>query len=49
MIQMTPSNLSVVFAPTIMRPMSIEREMSDMNVQRDVVRALLDNAVTIFE
>ena len=47
--QMTPLNLSVVFAPTIMRPMSIEREMTDMQAQRDVVRTLLDNVDTVFE
>jgi len=46
---MTPLNLSVVFAPTIMRPLSIEREMTDMQAQREVVRALLDHRATIFE
>jgi hypothetical protein len=39
---MTPLNLSVVFAPTILRPLSIEREMSDMQAQRMAVQALLD-------
>jgi hypothetical protein len=39
---MTGLNLAVVFAPTIMRPMSIEREMSDMLQQRTAVQALLD-------
>lgn len=46
---MTPLNLSVVFAPTIMRPLSIEREMSDMQAQRMAVQALLDHASTMFD
>ena len=46
--QMTPHNLAVVFAPTIMRPQSIEREMSDMQVQRNAVQSLLENSKTIF-
>ncbi|KAF2228180.1 hypothetical protein BDZ85DRAFT_12809 [Elsinoe ampelina] len=46
---MTPLNLAVVFAPTIMRPTSIEREMTDMQSQRDVVRALLDYREVIFD
>lgn len=45
---MTPLNLAVVFAPTIMRPLSIEREMSDMQVQRVAVQALLDNHKFVF-
>ena len=45
---MTPLNLAVVFAPTIMRPMSIEREMSDMQAQRIAVQALLEHNRTIF-
>ncbi|KAM3423768.1 hypothetical protein BST61_g1172 [Cercospora zeina] len=45
---MTPLNLAVVFAPTIMRPLSIEREMSDMQVQRAAVQALLDNHRGVF-
>lgn len=46
---MTPLNLAVVFAPTIMRPLSIEREMSDMQTQRVAVQALLENCVAVFE
>ena len=46
---MTPLNLSVVFAPTIMRPLSIEREMTDMQAQRMAVQALLEHADTIFD
>ncbi|OCL01731.1 RhoGAP-domain-containing protein [Glonium stellatum] len=45
---MTPLNLAVVFAPTIMRPMSIEREMTDVQHQRIAVQALLENHKFIF-
>jgi len=46
---MTPLNLSVVFAPTIMRPLSIEREMTDMQAQREVMRALLEHRAMVFD
>ncbi|EMC96665.1 hypothetical protein BAUCODRAFT_485155 [Baudoinia panamericana UAMH 10762] len=46
---MTPLNLAVVFAPTIMRPLSIEREMSDMQAQRMAVQALLEQHEAIFD
>ena len=46
---MTPLNLSVVFAPTIMRPLSIEREMTDMQAQRMAVQALLEHADAVFD
>jgi hypothetical protein len=46
---MTSLNLAVVFAPTIMRPSSIEREMSDMLAQRTAVQALLDLGAAVFE
>lgn len=46
---MTPLNLAVVFAPTIMRPLSIEREMSDMQAQRMAVQALLEHAEFVFD
>lgn len=45
---MTPLNLAVVFAPTIMRPLSIEREMSDMQLQRIAVQALIEQNEAIF-
>lgn len=45
---MTPLNLAVVFAPTIMRPLSIEREMSDMQAQRIAVQALLEHHQVLF-
>jgi len=46
--QMTPLNLAVVFAPTIMRPQSIEREMSDMQTQRNAVQSMLEHSKIIF-
>ncbi|KAF1811660.1 RhoGAP-domain-containing protein [Eremomyces bilateralis CBS 781.70] len=46
---MTPLNLAVVFAPTIMRPTSIEREMSDVQAQRVAVQTLLEQYKTIFD
>lgn len=45
---MTPLNLAVVFAPTIMRPLSLEREMSDMQAQRTAVQALLELHRSVF-
>lgn len=45
---MTPLNLAVVFAPTIMRPMDIQRELSDVAFQRNAVQALLENYKYIF-
>jgi hypothetical protein len=46
--QMTPLNLAVVFAPTIMRPMDIQRELTDVQQQRVAVQALLENYKTVF-
>lgn len=45
---MTPLNLAVVFAPTIMRPLSIEREMTDVLAQRAAVQALLEQHEAVF-
>jgi Rho-type GTPase-activating protein 1/2 len=45
---MTSGNLAVVFAPTVLRPQTIEREMTDMQVQRNAVQFLLENSKTIF-
>ena len=45
---MTPLNVSVVFAPTIMRPESLEREMSDMEIQRKAVQCILQHRQEIF-
>ena len=46
---MTPLNLAVVFAPTIMRPMAIERELVDTTFQRGAVQTLLENYSVVFE
>jgi len=46
--QMTPTNLAVVFAPTIMRPESVEREMSDIQAQRQAVQCLLELSDKVF-
>lgn len=46
--KMTAVNLAVVFAPTVMRPQSIEREMTDMGPQRTAIQALLENNKAIF-
>jgi type II secretory pathway pseudopilin PulG len=47
-MQMTPLNVAVVFAPTIMRPMDIQRELTDVQQQRVAVQALLENYKTVF-
>jgi hypothetical protein len=45
---MSPLNLAVVFAPTIMRPMDIQRELTDVALQRNAVQSLLENHKYIF-
>ncbi|KAF2870854.1 hypothetical protein BDV95DRAFT_495996 [Massariosphaeria phaeospora] len=45
---MTPLNLAVVFAPTIMRPMELQRELTDVSAQRVAVQGLLENYKTVF-
>ena len=45
---MTPLNIAVVFAPTIMRPQSIEREMTDMQLQRVAVQLMLEQSKIVF-
>ncbi|KAF2750093.1 RhoGAP-domain-containing protein [Sporormia fimetaria CBS 119925] len=45
---MTALNLAVVFAPTIMRPMDIQRELTDVALQRNAVQGLLENHRFIF-
>lgn len=47
-LQMTPKNLAVVFAPTIMRDHSLEREMSDMHAKNNAVQFILENSHEIF-
>jgi Rho-type GTPase-activating protein 1/2 len=45
---MTPLNLAVVFCPTIMRPKSIEREMTDMQHQKNAMIALIEDVHKVF-
>ncbi|KAF2262172.1 rho-type GTPase-activating protein-like protein 2 [Lojkania enalia] len=45
---MTPLNLAVVFAPTIMRPLEVKRELTDVQAQREAVQGLLENYKYIF-
>ncbi|KAJ3569290.1 hypothetical protein NPX13_g6133 [Xylaria arbuscula] len=45
---MTPRNLAVVFAPTIMRDMNIEREMTDMHAKNLAVQFIIENSQNIF-
>ncbi|KAH8659137.1 hypothetical protein BGZ60DRAFT_531053 [Tricladium varicosporioides] len=40
---MTPRNLSVVFAPTIMRDTSLEREMTDMSTKSQSVQWIIEH------
>lgn len=45
---MTSTNIAVVFAPTIMRPESINREMTDTAKKNEVVQFLVENCQAIF-
>jgi len=45
---MTPKNLAVVFAPTIMRDHSLEREMTDMHAKNNAVQFIIENSHEIF-
>ncbi len=49
--QMTPKNLAVVFAPTIMATpptLSIDREMTDMHAKNNAVQFVIENSNEIF-
>ncbi|KAG6000015.1 hypothetical protein E4U54_001583 [Claviceps lovelessii] len=46
---MSPKNLAVVFAPTIMRDLSIEREMTDMHSKNIAVQFVIENTNRIFD
>ncbi|KAK4251582.1 hypothetical protein C7999DRAFT_37618 [Corynascus novoguineensis] len=45
---MSPKNLAVVFAPTIMRDHSLEKEMTDMHAKNIAVQYLIENSHVIF-
>ena len=45
---MTSSNIAVVFAPTIMRPESLTREMSDTQAKNQSVQFLIENCQGVF-
>jgi len=45
---MSPKNLAVVFAPTIMRDHCLEREMTDMHAKNIAVQFLIEHSHTIF-
>ncbi|KAI9831778.1 MAG: hypothetical protein M1819_004675 [Sarea resinae] len=46
--KMSPLNLAVVFAPTIMRPRTIEREMTDIQPKQQAVQFIIENNKMIF-
>lgn len=45
---MTSQNIAVVFAPTLMRPESLAREMSDVQKKNEVMRFLVENCDDVF-
>ncbi|PYH98535.1 Chimaerin and related Rho GTPase activating protein [Aspergillus ellipticus CBS 707.79] len=45
---MTSQNIAVVFAPTIMRPQSLAREMTDVQKKNEVLKFLVENCQEIF-
>lgn len=45
---MSPKNLAVVFAPTIMRAVDIEREMTDTVAKNLAVQFIVENSHVIF-
>ncbi|KAI9054799.1 hypothetical protein LZ554_001946 [Drepanopeziza brunnea f. sp. 'monogermtubi'] len=45
---MTPKNLAVVFAPTIMRDHSLEREMTDMHNKNIAMQFIIEHSHQIF-
>jgi len=45
---MTPKNLAVVFAPTIMRDTNLDREMADMHSKNNAVQFIIENSHDIF-
>ncbi|CAK7266807.1 Rho-type gtpase-activating protein [Sporothrix epigloea] len=45
---MSPKNLAVVFAPTILHTQNLEREMSDMHAKNLSIQFIIENSHTIF-
>ncbi|THC87530.1 hypothetical protein EYZ11_013025 [Aspergillus tanneri] len=45
---MTSQNVAVVFAPTIMRPQSLAREMTDVQKKNEVLKFLVENCQEVF-
>ena len=45
---MTSANVATVFAPTIMRPESLHREMSDTQAKNAAVQFLIENCQEVF-
>lgn len=45
---MPSKNLAVVFAPTVMRDVSIERDMTDMHAKNIAVQFVIENSHRIF-
>lgn len=45
---MTSTNVAVVFAPTVMRPESLAREMQDTQAKNGAVQFLIENCQAIF-
>lgn len=45
---MTSQNIAVVFAPTIMRPESLAREMTDVQKKNEVLKFLVEHTQEVF-
>jgi hypothetical protein len=45
---MSPRNLAVVFAPTIMRDHNLDREMTDMHIKNLAIQFLIEKNKIIF-